>query len=92
MTTDERLDAIDLEICGIRRLLARETRDKLAARGFDVTNYRLPPFPHPSETRAARRLAREAESRLRYGSIQPRSANGRQLLVREACGKVLEVR
>ena len=47
MTTDERLDAIDLEIIGLRRLMARETRDKLEARGFDVTNYRPVPFPHP---------------------------------------------
>lgn len=92
MTTDERLDAIDLEIIGIQRLLARETRDRLEARGYDVSNYRLPPFPHPSESRVARRLARQAESRLRYGSLQPRGANGAPLLVREACGEVLAVR
>ncbi len=92
MTTDERLDALDLEIIGLQRILARDTRDKLAARGFDVTNYRLAPFPHPAESRVARRLAREGESRLRYGSNQPRSATGQPLLVRQACGQVLGVR
>ena len=92
MTTDERLDAIDLEIIGLQRLLARETREALARRGFDVSRYEPVPFPHPLETRTARRLAREAEWRMRYGTTQPRSATGRPLLVRHGVGQVLGVR
>jgi hypothetical protein len=45
---------IDLEIIGLQPLLARETREALARRGFDVSRYEPVPFPHPLETRTAR--------------------------------------
>ena len=89
MTTDEQLDILDLEIIGLPRLLARETRDKLAARGFDVSGYEPVAFPHPMKTRAARKLARlsrQDEWRGRYGPTPPRSATGKPLLVRDGCG------
>ena len=92
MTTDERLDALDLEIIGLQRIQARETRDKLAARGYALG---LPApavptslgGPHGETARAGSRVA----PALRIEQ-QPRSATGQPLLVREACGQVLGVR
>ena len=54
MTTDERLDALDLEIIGLQRIQAREIREALARRGYDVERYVPIPFPHPSETSTAK--------------------------------------
>ena len=70
---------------------AGDTRRRLPAAATTCRGYRLTPFPHPSETRTARRLAREAGRRLRYPT-SPRGMNGQPLLVREACGEVLGVR
>ena len=64
MTTDERLDAIDLKIIGLQRLPARETRGKLAARGSTSRTIGPCHSLNPAETRTARRLAREADARL----------------------------
>ena len=93
MTTDERLDALDLEIIGLQRTPGTgDARARSKPVGTTSRATELISFPHPSETRTARRLARESEARLRYGSTQPRSATGQPLLVREACGQVLGVR
>jgi hypothetical protein len=50
--TRQRLDQIDLEIAGLRRIQVAETRERLRRLGIDVSGYTLPPLPRPIEQRS----------------------------------------
>jgi hypothetical protein len=52
--TRQRLDQIDLEIAGLRRIQVADTRERLRRDGLDASGYELPPFPHRLERRSGR--------------------------------------
>ena len=78
----QRKAALDLELIGLQRLQVAETRERLARRGFDVSSYTLPSFPHPLETRGTMWGAQSTAA--------PGRENHRQVLYRDL-GKVLRV-
>ena len=53
---DIKLDRIDIEIDGLRRIQYEETKAKLEQLGIDTSNYRPPPHIHRSEQRCSNHL------------------------------------
>jgi hypothetical protein len=53
---DIKLDRIDIEIDGLRRLAFEETRTRLERLGVDVSNYKPAPHIHRSEMRCTNHI------------------------------------
>ena len=53
---ERRLDRLDIEIDGRRRLASEENRERLERLGVDVSNHKPAPHLHPSELRCTNHL------------------------------------
>ena len=105
---ERRLDRLDIEIDGRRRLASEANRERLERLGVDVSNYKPAPHLHPSELRCTNHLhpddaahhrgqAIEARCRLRRVrgcslSTDQPVSRNGQSIVRRGIGQMLGVR
>ncbi len=74
---DIKLDRIDIEIDGLRRIQYEETKAKLEQLGIDTSNYRPPPHIHRSEQRCSNHLRPDDDIGALVAAAQERRSTAR---------------